>query len=38
MAKGSFELIREAVLAGEFERGRAAAITGYGERQARSRH
>jgi Fic family protein len=36
MAKGSFELIREAVLAGEFARGRAAAITGYGERQARS--
>jgi Fic family protein len=36
MAKGSFELIREAVLGGEFERGRAPAITGYGERQART--
>jgi Fic family protein len=36
MSKGSFELIREAVLAGEFERGKAAAITGYGERQGRT--
>jgi len=35
MAKGSFELVREAVLAGEFDRGRAPALTGYGERQAR---
>ena len=35
MAKGSFTLIREAVLCGEFDRGRASAITGYGERQAR---
>jgi Fic family protein len=35
-AKGSFPLMREAVLAGEFERGRAPAITGYGERQARN--
>jgi Fic family protein len=35
MAKGSFELIREAVLCGEFDRGRASAVTGYGERQAR---
>jgi Fic family protein len=35
MAKGSFELIREAVLGGEFKRSRAPAITGYGERQAR---
>ncbi len=36
MAKRSFELMREAVLVGEFERGRAPAITGYGDRQARS--
>jgi Fic family protein len=36
MSKGSFELIREAVFAGEFERGRAPAITGYGDRQARN--
>lgn len=35
MAKGSFELIREAVLCGAFDRGRAPAVTGYGERQAR---
>jgi len=28
-------LIREAVLSGEFERGRAPAVTGYEERQAR---
>ena len=35
MAKGSFELIREAALCGEFDRGRAPAATGYGERQAR---
>jgi hypothetical protein len=36
MAKGSFDLIREAVLSGEYERGRAPAITGYGERQSRT--
>lgn len=35
MAKGSFELLREAVHSGEFERGRAPAVTGYEERQAR---
>jgi Fic family protein len=33
---GSFELLREAVLAGSLERGRAGAITGYQERQART--
>jgi Fic family protein len=32
----SFPLLREALLAGAFERGRAATITGYKERQARS--
>ena len=32
----SWPLLREALLAGEFERGRAAAITGYKERQART--
>jgi hypothetical protein len=31
-----FPLLREAVLSGEFERGKAAAITGYGERTART--
>jgi Fic family protein len=36
LSKGSFELIREAVHSGEFERGRASDITGYGERQART--
>jgi Fic family protein len=36
MAKGSLELLREALLAGEFERGRAAKITGYADRQART--
>jgi len=36
LPKGSFELIREAVHSGEFERGRASDLTGYGERQARS--
>lgn len=34
--KQSFSLLREAVLMGSFERGRAAEITGYGERQART--
>ena len=32
---GSFSLLREAIYAGEFERGRAAEITGYGTAQAR---
>jgi Fic family protein len=36
LMKGSFTLLREALLAGEFERGRAAAITGYKERSARA--
>lgn len=36
LPKGSFALLREALLAGRFERGRAAAITGYKERQARA--
>jgi Fic family protein len=35
MARGSFELIREAVLSGGFERSRAPSLTGYEERQAR---
>jgi Fic family protein len=35
MKKGSFELLRTAVYEGEFDRGRAAAITGFGERKAR---
>jgi len=34
--KGTFPLLREALLAGEFERGKAATITGYGERMARN--
>jgi Fic family protein len=34
LAKGSFSLLREAVFRGEFERGRAAQITGYKSRQA----
>ena len=34
--RGSWSLLREAVLTGEFERGRAAEITGYKERQART--
>ena len=33
---GAFPLLREAVLSGEFERGKAAAVTGYGERAART--
>src|SRR5215469_3245980 len=33
---GSFSLLREALLAGEFERGKGPAITGYKERMARS--
>ncbi|MDR3605283.1 MAG: Fic family protein [Syntrophaceae bacterium] len=34
--KGSFPLLREALLAGEVPRGRAGEITGYGERMARN--
>ena len=36
LPKGSWLLLREAVLTGEFPRGRAAALTGYQERQART--
>ncbi len=36
LLKGSFTLLREALLAGEFERGAAPSITGYKERMARS--
>ena len=35
LPKGAFALLREAVYAGEFRRGRAEEITGYQERQAR---
>lgn len=35
LPKGSFELLREAVYSGEFNRGRAEEITGYQERAAR---
>jgi Fic family protein len=35
LPKGSFPLLREALLAGEFERGQAPAITGHKERIAR---
>ena len=35
LQKGSFDLLREALLAGSFERGKADMITGYKERQAR---
>lgn len=34
LPKGSFQLLREALHAGEFRRGRASEITGYKERQA----
>lgn len=34
--KGSFSLLREALLQGQIERGKAATITGYQERQART--
>lgn len=34
LKKGSFALLREAILAGSYARGRAAAVTGYKERQA----
>jgi Fic family protein len=36
LPKGAFPLLREAVLSGEFERGKAPAITGYEERAART--
>jgi Fic family protein len=36
LPKGAFPLLREALLAGEFERGKAESITGYGERTART--
>ena len=36
LPKGSFPLLREALLAGEVGRGQAASITGYGERMARN--
>jgi len=36
LPKGSYPLLREALLAGEFERGKASDLTGYKERQARS--
>jgi hypothetical protein len=35
LPKGSFPLLREALLAGEFERGQAPIITSYKERMAR---
>jgi Fic family protein len=36
LPNGSWPLLREALLCGEFERGKAATITGYKERQART--
>lgn len=36
LPKGSWPLLREALLSGPFERGRAATLTGYQERQART--
>lgn len=36
LPKGTFPLLREGLLAGEFERGSAPSITGYGERSARN--
>jgi len=36
LPKGSFPLLREALLAGEFERGLAPSLTGYKERMART--
>ena len=35
LPNGSAALLREAWLSGEFERGRAGALTGYGDRRAR---
>ena len=36
LSRGSWPLLREAVMAGEFARGRAPELTGYEERQART--
>ena len=36
LPKGSFPLLREALLAGEFERGQVPALTAYKERMARN--
>ena len=36
LPNGSFSLLREAALAGSFDRGKATSITGYKERQART--
>lgn len=36
LPRGSWQLLREAVIAGAFQRGQAGPITGYEERQARS--
>lgn len=36
LRKGSFSILREALLAGEVPRGRASEISGYGERMART--
>jgi Fic family protein len=36
LPKGSFALLREALLTGEFDRGQAPALTGYKERMARN--
>jgi hypothetical protein len=36
LPKGGWQLLREAVLTGEFSRGKAPDITGYQERQART--
>jgi hypothetical protein len=36
LAPGSWPLLREAVLAGEFARGKAPALTDYQDRQARN--
>lgn len=36
LPKGSWQLLREAILAGQFARGKAPDITGYQERQART--
>jgi Fic family protein len=35
LPKAAFHLLREALLSGEFQRGKAVSITGYGERAAR---
>lgn len=35
LPEGSFQLLREALLSGEFERGKAPTVTGLGERTAR---